>query len=86
MKRRDFITLIGGASLPDIILPRWANAQVSRARPLVVWLISFAPKKLAGVSFFEVFTEGMLKRGSADASEGCATTGAACAGSASWTW
>jgi putative tryptophan/tyrosine transport system substrate-binding protein len=63
MKRRDFITLIGGASLPDIILPRWANAQVSRARPLVVWLISFAPKKLAGVSFFEVFTEGMRKRG-----------------------
>ena len=63
MKRRDFITLMGGASLPDIILPRWANAQVSRARPLVVWLISFAPKKLGGVSFFELFTESMQKYG-----------------------
>jgi putative ABC transport system substrate-binding protein len=63
LKRRDFITLIGSASLPDVILPRWANAQVSRARPLVVWLISFAPKKMAGVSFFEVFAEGMEQRG-----------------------
>src|SRR5947207_2848273 len=63
MKRRDFITLIGGASLPDIFLPSWANAQVSRVRPLVVWLISFTPKKLAGVSFFEVFTESMVKLG-----------------------
>jgi putative ABC transport system substrate-binding protein len=63
LKRRDFITLIGSASLPDVTLPRWANAQVSRARPLVVWLISFAPKKMAGVSFFEVFAEGMEQRG-----------------------
>ena len=63
MRRRDFITVIGGATLPDIILPSWANAQVSRARPLVVWLISFAPKKLAGVSYFEVFSESMQKYG-----------------------
>jgi putative tryptophan/tyrosine transport system substrate-binding protein len=63
LKRRDFITLIGSASLPDVILPRWAKAQVSRARPLVVWLISFAPKKMAGVSFFEVFAEGMEQQG-----------------------
>jgi putative ABC transport system substrate-binding protein len=63
MKRRDFITLVGGATLPDIILPHWAGAQVSRARPLVVWLISFAPKKLGGVSYFEVFIESMQKYG-----------------------
>lgn len=63
MKRRDFIGLIGGASLPNAMLPRLANAQPSRTRPLVVWLISFAPKKMAGVSFFEIFTEGMQNRG-----------------------
>jgi len=63
MKRRDFIGLIGGAALPNAVLPRWANAQPSRTRPLVVWLISFTRTKLAGVSFFEVFTEAMQNRG-----------------------
>lgn len=63
MERRDFIGLIGGTFLPNFMLPCWANAQPSRSRPLVVWLISFAPKKMAGVSFFEIFTEGMQNRG-----------------------
>jgi len=63
MKRRDFVTLIGGAALADAVLPRLANAQGSRPRPLVVWLISFVPKKMAGVSFFEIFAKGMQERG-----------------------
>jgi ABC-type uncharacterized transport system substrate-binding protein len=62
MKRRDFITLIG-AIVPNVMLPRSVNAQVSRARPLVVWLSAFPPKKLDHRTGLEVFAEGMGERG-----------------------
>jgi putative ABC transport system substrate-binding protein len=62
MKRRDFITLIG-AIVPNVMLPRSVNAQRSRARPLVIWLGAFPPKKLDHRTAFEVFAEGMEERG-----------------------
>jgi putative ABC transport system substrate-binding protein len=63
MRRRDFITLIGGAALPNVMLPRLANAKASRVRPLVVWLFAFAPKKLDHRTAYELFAEGMQERG-----------------------
>jgi putative ABC transport system substrate-binding protein len=62
MQRREFIAYVGGACVP-VAMPRLANAQIARARPLVVWLISFTPRKMAGVSFFEVFTRAMQTHG-----------------------
>ncbi|MCP3390850.1 ABC transporter substrate-binding protein [Bradyrhizobium sp. CCGB12] len=49
----------------SVAMSRWVNAQRQspRVRPLVVWLISFTPRKMAGVSFFEIFTQTMQTYG-----------------------
>jgi putative ABC transport system substrate-binding protein len=60
MKRREFITLLGSAVVPNVVSSHSANAQGSRARPLVVWLSFFTPRRLGGGPlFYELFIEGM---------------------------
>ena len=46
MRRREFITLVGGVALPKMILVPSAHAEGASKRPLVVW---FAAYLLIGV-------------------------------------
>jgi putative ABC transport system substrate-binding protein len=58
MKRRQFITLLGGAA---IIRPYAALAQTSTKRPLIAWL-SLGERTSSWV-FVEAFLQGMREHG-----------------------
>jgi putative ABC transport system substrate-binding protein len=57
MRRREFITLLGGAALS----PMAARAQVSPKRPLVAWLSGGA--HAASLGFVDAFLQGMRDHG-----------------------
>jgi putative ABC transport system substrate-binding protein len=57
MRRREFITLLGGAALSPVA----ARAQVSPKRPLVAWLSGGA--HAASLGFVDAFLQGMREQG-----------------------
>jgi putative tryptophan/tyrosine transport system substrate-binding protein len=57
MRRREFITLLGGAALSPVA----ARAQVSPKRPLVAWLSGGA--HAASLGFVDAFLQGMRDHG-----------------------
>src|SRR5258706_5475752 len=61
MRRRDFITLVGGAALPKLILVRSARAEGSSKRPLVVWFGAYPLPPVP--TFFNAFVKGMQDQG-----------------------
>jgi hypothetical protein len=58
MRRREFITLVGGLALPKLMLMRPAHAERSSKRPLIVWLSAFSANPV-GRTFFTAFVNGM---------------------------
>src|ERR1700694_1272050 len=62
MRRREFITLVGGLALPRPILMRPARAEGPSKRPLVVWLAAF-PRNPVGAPLFDAFVTGMQDQG-----------------------
>src|SRR5215475_3497488 len=61
MKRREFITLIGGAAaIPSLLWPRAARAQQPTI-PIVGYLHSDSPQTVAGL--LAVFREGLSETG-----------------------
>ena len=62
MGRREFITLVGGAALPKLMLMPAAHAEGSSKRPLVVWFAAY-PRNPIGSTFFDAFVNGMQDQG-----------------------
>jgi ABC-type uncharacterized transport system substrate-binding protein len=63
MRRRDFITLFGGAAASPL-LPLAARAQPATKRPLIAWLSLGAP--VATRVFVDAFLQGMRDHGYAE--------------------
>jgi putative tryptophan/tyrosine transport system substrate-binding protein len=62
MRRRAFLTLVGGLALPKPMLMRPAYAEGSSKRPLIVWSTAFAANPVAR-TFFAAFVNGMQDQG-----------------------
>jgi putative tryptophan/tyrosine transport system substrate-binding protein len=62
MRRRAFLTLVGGLALPEVMLMRPAHAEGASKRPLIVWL-TVARGTSVGRTFFATFVNGMQDQG-----------------------
>jgi putative ABC transport system substrate-binding protein len=61
MRRREFITLLGGTAASSMVWPLAARAQVSTKRPLIAWL-SLGAQPATSV-FVDAFLQGMRELG-----------------------
>ena len=61
MRRREFITLVGGLALP-LKLVRPAHAEGASKRPLIVWLTVVRGTSV-GRTFIAAFVNGMQDQG-----------------------
>jgi ABC-type uncharacterized transport system substrate-binding protein len=62
MRRRKFITMVGGLALPKLMLKRPAHAEGSSKRPLIVWLTVVRGTSV-GRTFIAAFVNGMQDQG-----------------------
>jgi len=62
MKRREFITILGGAAATQVIRPGVVRAGTSPKRPIIGILGFWAPNKI-GQSFLNLFRQGLQDLG-----------------------
>ena len=62
MRRREFITLAGGAVLPGLMPMPAAHAESASKRPLVIWLAAY-PRNPIGTTLYDAFVKGMQDQG-----------------------
>jgi putative tryptophan/tyrosine transport system substrate-binding protein len=62
MRRRDFITILGGAAATHVIIPGLVRAGTSTKRPIIGIPIFLGPSKI-GQSFGNLFRQGLQDLG-----------------------